>query len=79
MGVLEHGGLLGVDLVLAPVEVLEPPPDQGAVDTLVRAPGEEFPDRLRRGVGDALRALGDEHDNVFPLVERREVLPGVLG
>ena len=75
----EHVGLLGVDLVLAPVEVLEPSLDQAIVDALVRVVGEEFHDCLRGGVGDALRALGDEHDNVFPLVERREVLPGVLG
>ena len=75
----EHGGLLGVDLVLAPVEVLEPVPDAADVHALVGPGGEEFLDRLRGGVGQALRALGDEDDDVLALVEVGKVLPGVLG
>ena len=45
----------------------------------MRAFDEEVLDGLRRGIGDAFRALRDEHDDVFPLVEPGEVLPGVLG
>src|SRR5215472_17275432 len=78
MAVLEHGGLLRVDLVLTPVKVLEPAQDEAGVDSLVRAAGKEFPDRLCCGVGDALGALSDEDDDVFPLVEVGEMLPGVL-
>ena len=78
-GVGEHIGLLGVDLVLAPVEVLEPPPDPLIVDPLVGAGGEELLDRFGGGVGDALRALRDQHDDVAALVEVGEVLAGVLG
>src|SRR5689334_25024127 len=44
-GVGEHIGLLGVALVLAPVGILEPPPDQAVVHTLVAAAGEQVPDR----------------------------------
>src|SRR5262245_30234159 len=79
MGVLKHGGLLSLDLVLTPVQVLEPLPDQAGVNALVLAAGEELLNRLGRGVGDALRALGYEHDDVLALVEVGEVLPGIPG
>src|SRR6185437_5301767 len=78
-GVGEHVGLLGVDLVLAPVEVLEPRPYPLFVDPLVGTGGEELLDRDGGGVGEALRAFRDQHDDVAALLEAGEVLAGVLG
>ena len=48
------------------------------LDALVGPPGEQVPDRGRGGRRDALRALGDEHDDVLALAEAGEVLPRVL-
>src|SRR5215475_8312924 len=78
MGVLKHGGLLSLDLVLTPVQVLEPLPDQAGVNALVLAgiPGRVDP--AHRGPESRRDQLADSGDSVREVADQEAEVPIVL-